>query len=365
MSVTSFQEIAIKRISPEAAGAVAITFDIPKRSRQQFSFEPGQYLTLRAQIDGTDVRRSYSISSARSHLSKYGEIEIGIRPVAGGVFSNWASTQLREGDKINVMPPEGRFCVKKQNALHRVGFAAGSGITPILSIVASTLEEQAHSKFTLIYGNRRTSSVMYNEALQDLKDKYPDRFTMIHILSQQSQEVDLMQGRIDSDKVKTIIAKLLPVKSMDEVFICGPQAMIEAVENTLIECGVPSHRVHSERFTSANAQAIKTQLNTVSKAMEISSDKNIHLSLVLDGKQHEIKMSRDEYVLDAAINAGLDLPFSCKAGVCSTCRCKVFAGEVAMDKNYTLETDEISMGYVLSCQSRAMSDKLTISFDHR
>ena len=183
MSTPHFQALTVKRVNPEAAGSVAVTFDVPPASRAAFQFEPGQYLTLRATVDGQDVRRSYSISSPRSRLSTAGELEIGIRQVPGGLFSSWAVHSLKAGDTLNVMSPDGRFTVRKQRAIHRVGFAAGSGITPILSIVASTLEEQPGSKFTLVLGNRRMSSVMFNEALQDLKDRYLDRLTLIHILS--------------------------------------------------------------------------------------------------------------------------------------------------------------------------------------
>ena len=365
MSSPSFHELSIKKVSQEAAGSVAITFDIPSESLEKFHFEPGQFLTLRADVNGQDVRRNYSISSPRSQFLKHGELEIGIRPVEGGVFSNWAATQLKAGDTLKVMPPEGRFTIKKPRAIHRVGFAAGSGITPILSIAATTLEEQTESKFTLIYGNRRMSSVMFNEALQDLKDRFPGRFTMIHILSQQAQEVDLLQGRIDADKIKSIIQALLPAKSMDEVFICGPEAMIEVTEKALIDSGVPANRVHSERFTTSASQAHKVQADIDASKQKTSSAKSVHMTILLDGKEHEVALSPDEHVLDAALNAGLDLPFSCKAGVCSTCRCKVTEGEVTMDKNFTLEADEMAQGFALSCQARAATQKLVISFDHR
>ncbi len=365
MSSPSFHELSIKKVSPEAAGSVAITFDIPSESLEKFHFEPGQFLTLRADVNGQDVRRNYSISSPRSQFLKRRELEIGIRPVEGGLFSNWAATQLKAGDTLKVMPPEGRFTIKKPRAIHRVGFAAGSGITPILSIAATTLEEQTESKFTLVYGNRRMSSVMFNEALQDLKDRFPGRFTMIHILSQQAQEVDLLQGRIDADKIKAIIDALLPAKSMDEVFICGPEAMIEVTEKALIDSGVPANRVHSERFTTSASQAHKVQADTDAAKEKTSSAKSVHMTIVLDGKEHEVALSPDEHVLDAALNAGLDLPFSCKAGVCSTCRCKVTHGEVTMDKNFTLEADEMAQGFALSCQARAATQKLVISFDHR
>jgi ring-1,2-phenylacetyl-CoA epoxidase subunit PaaE len=188
---------------------------------------------------------------------------------------------------------------------------------------------------------------------------------MIHILSQQAQEVDLLQGRIDADKVKAIIDALLPAKSMDEVFICGPEAMIEATEKALIDCGVPANRVHSERFTTSASQAHKVQADTDASKVKSASAKSVHMTVVLDGKEHEVALSSDEYVLDAALNAGLDLPFSCKAGVCSTCRCKVTEGNVSMDKNFTLEADDVSQGFALSCQARAATQKLVVSFDHR
>jgi ring-1,2-phenylacetyl-CoA epoxidase subunit PaaE len=365
MSALRFHELTVKRVSPEAAGSVAVTFDIPASERDAFNFEPGQFLTLRARVDGQDVRRNYSISSPRSRLAKAGELEIGIRPVEGGLFSNWAAQTLKAGARLEVMPPDGRFTVKKQRAIHRVGFAAGSGITPILSIAATTLEEQPDAKFTLVYGNRRMSSVMFNEALQDLKDRYRDRLTLIHILSRQAQEVDLLQGRIDGPKVKAIIDALLPVASMDEVFICGPEAMIEATEKALLEAGVPESRVYTERFTSGPAQAAKVQADTDAAPVRRAARKDVALTVILDGKAHEMQIGADEHVLDAALEAGLDLPFSCKAGVCCTCRAKVLCGEVVMDKNFTLEADEMAQGYVLSCQARATTKQLTVSFDER
>lgn len=365
MTALRFQELAVKRVSPEAAGAVAITLAIPEAERERFAFEPGQFLTLRATINGQDVRRSYSISSPRSRLAKAGELEVGIRPVEGGLFSNWAATSVKAGDTIQVMPPDGRFTVKKRRAIHRVGFAAGSGITPILSIAATTLEEQPESKFTLVYGNRRMSTVMFNEALQDLKDRYRDRLTLIHVLSRQAQEVDLLQGRIDGDKVREIIKALLPVGSMDEVFICGPDAMITATETALVEAGVPADRVRTERFTVGLPEGAKPVGAATAAAASAQAAKDIALTVVLDGKEHEIAIGPDEHVLDAALNAGLDLPFSCKAGVCCTCRAKVLEGSVVMDKNYTLEAPEVEQGFVLSCQARATTKRLLVSFDER
>lgn len=365
MSSPRFHQLQVKRITPEAAGSVAIAFDIPPDELERFHFEPGQFLTLRAHINGQDVRRNYSISSPRSRLDRSGELEIGIRPVQGGLFSNWAATQLKAGDRLDVMPPEGRFVVQKRNAIHRVGFAAGSGITPILSIAASTLEEQPDSKFTLVFGNRRMSSVMFNEALQDLKDRYPDRFTMIHILSRQAQEVDLLQGRIDGAKVRAIIDSLLPVNSMDEVFVCGPSAMIEATEQALQNAGVKPTRIRTERFASGPDVAAKVQADTDAAPGKGSATKLVQLMVLLDGKQHEVNLTPDEHVLDAALAAGLDLPYSCKGGVCCTCRAKVLEGSVTMDKNFTLQDAEVQQGFILSCQSRATSPRLVVSFDER
>ena len=362
MSAPHFHELKVKRVSPEAAGAVAIAFDIPAELRPAFAFEPGQFLTLRARINGQDVRRNYSISSPRSRFTRSGEIEVGIRPVENGLFSNWAATAIKAGDRISVMPPDGRFVVRKPRAIHRVGFAGGSGITPILSIAASTLEEQPHSKFTLVYGNRNMATIMFNEALQDLKDRFADRFTMIHILSSQAQEVDLLQGLINGDKVNALISTFLPVKSMDEVFICGPEPMMDATEKALIEAGVPASRVHTERF-NANAPS-GAQIVTID-APKASVARTVQLTVVIDGAEHQMAMAPTERVLDVALDAGLDLPFSCKAGVCCTCRAKVLCGEVTMDKNYTLEADEMAQGFILSCQARPVGEQLKVSFDHR
>ena len=365
MSVPHFHELTVKRVSPEAAGSVAVTFDIPRLLRETFRFEPGQYLTLRTRLDGQELRRNYSICSPRSRLERQGELEVGIRPVQGGRFSNWAVTALRPGQRLEVMPPEGRFTVQRPRALHRVGFAAGSGITPILSIAASTLEEQPESKFTLVYGNRRTATIMFNEALQDLKDRYPDRFTMIHVLSRQAQEVDLLQGRLDEAKVRAIMDALLPPASMDEVFICGPEAMIQSTERALLAAGVPAQRIRTERFTTGAAQAAKVQADVDAAGARAPAQAAAQAIVVLDGKQHEVSIGAGEAVLDAALEAGLDLPYSCKGGVCSTCRAKVLEGRVTMERNFGLTDDEVARGFVLTCQSHPETERLVLSFDER
>lgn len=366
MPAPPFHPLLVKRVTPEAGGAVAVTLDIPNDLRGVFQFEPGQFLTLQAPIQGELVRRNYSISSPKSLLFQAGELVVGIRPVAGGRFSNWAATHLQAGQTLLAMPPDGRFTVKRRRALHRVGFAAGSGITPILSIAATTLEEQVGSKFTLVYGNRRMASVMFNETLQDLKDRYPNRFTMVHILSRQAQEVPLLEGRIDGDKVRALAATLLPPASMDEVFVCGPEAMITATDTALRDLGVPPDRIRTERFTSptleATAPGAKQQ---VAPGTTDTAQGSVALTVVLDGKPHPLRMAPQDHVLDVALNAGLDLPYSCKGGVCCTCRAKVLEGAVVMDRNYTLEPWEMAQGFVLSCQARPTTNTLVLSYDER
>jgi ring-1,2-phenylacetyl-CoA epoxidase subunit PaaE len=289
--------------------------------------------------------------------------------VEGGVFSNWAVQHLHAGDTLQVMPPQGRFCVQRPRALHRVGFAAGSGITPILSIMASTLQDRPESKFTLVYGNRRMDSVMFNEALQDLKDTYPDRLTLIHILSRQAQEGPLLEGRIDGEKVNAIMQTLLPVKSMDEVFICGPEGMIEATEKALLAAGARKERVYAERFVSQATGETKTSRSidqqTGASAKKAKAQSAIALTVQLDGKSYDMGIESDDLVLDAALDHGLDLPYSCKGGVCCTCRAKVIEGQVEMARNFTLSEEEIAQGFVLSCQSRAKTSRVVISFDER
>jgi len=366
MTAFKFHDLPVSNITPEAAGAVAITFQVPEDLRNGFNFKAGQFLTLRASIDGNDVRRSYSISSSQNSYTQNGTLEVGIRPVQGGVFSNWAATKLKIGDVLRVMPADGRFIVQRTRAIHRVGFAAGSGITPSLSILASTLELQPESKFTLVYGNRRMDSVMFNEALQDLKDRYPNRLTLIHVFSRQAQEVPLLEGRIDAAKVKEIVKSLLPAASMDEVFICGPEAMIEATEKALLDVGVPARNIRTERFTSPTLEAMPAEARKqVVLGHALESKGEVALTIVLDGKKHQMQMSSSDKILDVALAAGLDLPYSCRGGVCCTCRAKVMQGSVVMEKNFTLEKWEAEQGFVLSCQAKPTSKEVVMSFDER
>ena len=358
-----FHPLSVKRVSPEAAGAIAITFGIPQPLRATFDFRPGQFLTLRAMLDGKEQRRSYSICSSRQRYATDGEIDIGIKPVQGGSFSNWATQSLRPGDKIEVLPPEGRFTPRVAGARHRVGFAAGSGITPLLSIIATTLAQESASSFTLVYGNQRQSTIMFSEALQDLKDSYPARFALIHVLSRQPQETALFNGRIDEAKVGELLRTLLPVGGIDEVFLCGPEGMIDAAGRALLAAGLAPDRLHAERFYSDGAMAAPS--GTLLDPVETSTAASTRLEIILDGKTHWLTMGPQDRVLDVALNAGLDLPYSCKGGVCCTCRARVLQGRAEMEKNYTLESWEIDKGFVLTCQSRPLTDVLVVSYDER
>lgn len=362
-----FHSLAVKRVTPDAAGSAAITFEVPAGLHKTFDFQPGQFLTLRAAIAGQETRRSYSICSPHQRYAQAREIDIGIKPVAGGSFSPWALEHLVPGRSIDVMPPDGRFTPRAAGARHRVGFAAGSGITPLLSIIASTLDSEPGASFTLVYGNQRVGSIMFNEALADLKDRYPARLTLIHLLSRQPQEVALLQGRLDETKVAELLRTLVPAGGIDEAFVCGPEGMIDATVRALEAAGVAPGRIHSERFFAAgSAVATKSIANNARPPRTAApNDSEIRLDVVLDGKTHHLAMGAGQRVLDAALEAGLDLPYSCRGGVCCTCRARVLQGSVAMEKNFTLEPWEIDKGFVLTCQARPLDGHLVVSYDER
>ena len=320
-------------------------------------------MTLKADINGQEIRRSYSICSSAKRYTDSHEIDIGIRALPGGLFSPWAVSHVKPGDRLFVMPPDGRFVSQNLQAIHRVGFAAGSGITPVLSIMASTLEQQADAQFTLVYGNRNMASVMFNEELQDLKDRFTHRVTLMHVLSRQAQEVELLQGRLDQAKVSQLLQSVLSPQTFDEVFVCGPADMIDSTTNALLLSGVPPERIHSERFLAPD-QTAKLPMADLQAAL-VEDEASVALTLVLDGKQHSLRMSPAQKILDVGLAAGLDLPYSCRGGVCCTCRAKVMQGSVAMEKNFTLEAWETKQGFVLACQSKPISHSVTLSFDER
>jgi len=314
---------------------------------------------VRADITGQSCRRSYSVCSTPERLLETGEIDIGVRAVTGGMFSVWANTELQVGQSLEAMPPEGRFVSTQDLARHTVCFAAGSGITPVLSLIANGLASNAHSRYSLVYGNQRMQSVMFNENLQDLKDQYPQRLSLIHVLSRQEQDIALLQGRIDEDKVKVLTSGLLPASDMDEVFVCGPSAMMQSTIAGLQRSGVAAERIHSEHFGDFSPQAKPTTRLPRADASAID------LHIICNGKQHSVSMSAEDNPLAAGLQAGLDLPYSCRNGVCCTCRAKVIEGRVSMNKNFTLTREEIAQGFVLSCQAKALTRKLVLSFDER
>ncbi len=376
MTSPRFHPLRVRRTAPDTHQAVVVTLAVPPECREHFRFAPGQFLTLRAQVGGRELRRSYSICSSTQRLAERDEIDIGIKAVDGGLFSNWAQRELRPGDVLEVMPPDGRFTPRAApqagagvapRAPHRVGFAAGSGITPILSIIESTLAADASARFTLVYGNQQASSVMFHERLQDLKDRYPTRLSLLHLLSRQAHEIALFNGRIDREKVQALLAGPLPAAGIDEVFICGPECMIDATEAALREAGLPPDRIHTERFVSPDAPtspppaAPKAKSSTARDAAQ----SEVALEIVLDGKTHALGMGAQDRVLDAALAAGLDLPYSCKGGVCCTCRARVLEGEVRMERNFTLEPWEVEKGFVLTCQAHPLTPRVRVSFDER
>lgn len=384
MSTPLFHALFVKCIEPLTAQATAITLAIPPDLRDTFTFTPGQFVNLRAMVDGESVRRSYSLCSTPAQLASAQEITVGIKRVEGGVFSTWATTALRVGDEIDVMPPDGRFTPKAAlvapqagaqadaqaqaniQGAHRLGLAAGSGITPILSIMAHTLATEPSSRFTLVYSNQRSNTIMFHEALQDLKDRYAGRVSLIHVLSRQPQEVDLLHGRLDEAKVTALLNQLVPTVHIAEVFICGPEAMIESAERALAKAGVAPACVHTERFATGSQFTTKTiAARADSTAQNTDTAYEFSLEVILDGKGHSFGMHASDNVLDTALAGNLDLPYACKAGVCCTCRAKVLEGKVTMEKNFTLEQWEIDKGFVLTCQAHCASKRVVVSYDER
>jgi ring-1,2-phenylacetyl-CoA epoxidase subunit PaaE len=333
-----------------------LTLDVPEEYRHSFQFIPGQHLTLRATLDGEDLRRSYSICSAPSD----GALRIAIKRAQDGLFSTWANTHLQAGHTIDVMEPSGRFHVPLQpdSARHHLAFASGSGITPILSIMKATLEGEPQSRFTLVYGNRASSSVLFKENLASLKDRYLDRVTLVYILSREHQDIDLFNGRIDRAKTCSLLEHWIDPADIDMCYICGPQTMMEQVSEALREHGIYEDRITIELFSSTAPH--KPRANLVSASDKVES----RVTVIQDGRQRSFTIERNKLtILDSALAQGIDLPHSCKGGVCSTCRCKMTKGEVEMDVNFALEDYEVARGFILTCQSYPLTNELVLDFD--
>ena len=336
--------------------SMAITFAMPERLASTFAFVQGQYLTLRAVIDGGEVRRSYSICSAVQDK----RLQIAIKKIAGGAFSTWATSHLMPGLSIDVMPPQGNFHIllQPERARHVMCFAAGSGITPMLAIIKTMLLAEPLTRITLVYGNRSSSSVMFKEELEDLKDTYLSRLNLVWVMSRESQDIDLFNGRIDYDKTTELLTRWVDPASVDAAFTCGPHEMMLAVTQALQDKGVDKSRIKAELFGSP--------LPAKPRALQVNVDasEQCDVEVVLDGSRRSFTMPKNGMSLvDAGLKAGIDMPYACKGGVCSTCRAQVLVGEVDMDNNFALKDYEVARGFVLCCQSFPVSNKLVIHFN--
>ena len=355
--MSAFHSLSIHSTRIEARDTLVVRFAVPEYLREIFHFTQGQYLTLRTNIENEEVRRSYSICSAVQD----GVLEVAIKKIQDGLFSNWAAQHLQVGAAIDVMPPMGKFFtpLAPENKKHYLAFCAGSGITPIYSIIKTTLLTEPQSRFTLVYGNRASSTMIFRTALSDLKDQFLNRFNFINVMTREQQDAELFNGRINAEKCATLCQQWINLNDIDLTFICGPEQMMQDVSATLIKLGLDKSQIKTELF-AANA-ATK---NRRAESVRTHSDSQCDVTVVLDGRQFTFSMDKDKQsVLEAGLSQGLDLRYSCKGGVCSTCRCKVTEGKVDMDMNYALEDYEIARGFVLSCQSFPATNTLTIDFD--
>ncbi len=355
----AFHRLTVEQVRRETPDSISVRFEVPEHLCDAYAFTPGQYLTLRATIDGQDLRRSYSICCVPDD----GYLRVGIRRVDGGRFSTWANESLAAGDEIDVMTPDGRFTVDidPNGAREVLAIAAGSGITPVLSIVRAVLEGERGSEVTLVYGNRETASIMFREEIEDLKDRFVERFRLIHMLSRQAQDVDLFNGRVDRGSLMALAGvELIDPANADDIFLCGPGQMIEDAQDFCQSMGAAAQAIHIERFTPAeDAQPAQPSQSTVEAAKA-----GVSVSVVLDGLRKQFVLDDPKLtVLKAAEQAGLDLPFSCAGGMCATCRCRLVEGKVEMAVNYALQPWELEAGFVLACQSRPTTDRLVLDFD--
>lgn len=361
MARAQFHRLQVRDVRPETTDAISVSFEVPADLRDAYRFLPGQFLTLRERIDGEELRRSYSVCSGCPDYETGAELRVAIKRVAGGRFSNWANDTLRAGDTLDVMTPDGRFQVPldPQKRRRHVGFAGGSGITPMLSLIKTTLAVEPQSEFTLVYGNRTIASIMFLEELEELKNRYMDRLRLYHVLSDESQEMQLLHGLLDESKCAQIINALELADTIDEAFICGPEPMMLAAEKALATAGVVASKIHVERFGLAPPAAIV-------HAPVSDETAGAEVVMIIDGKQRRLKVAFDgPSILEGGLAIGADLPYACKAGVCCTCRARVLEGEVRMDRNFTLEQAEMDRGFVLTCQSHPVSDRVVLSYDER
>ena len=355
-----FHPLKVKEIRRETNDCVSVLFDVPKELSGKFRFVQGQNLTLKANLNKEEVRRSYSICSSPFD----NQLRVAIKKVEGGLFSTFANEQLKPGDVLDVMEPSGKFHTPL-DASHKknyVAVAAGSGITPVLSLIKTTLQTEPQSSFTLIYGNRNRSSIIFFEELEGLKNKYIDRFTLLHILSREKTDTDLHFGRITAAKLKAL-SRLVDYSAADEFFICGPEEMIFEVKEFLESSGIHKKKIHFELFTSPGQKSPTVNNRQITEA----TGANCNITITLDGRSITFKQPLDSNttILDGALKQGADLPYACKGGMCCTCKAKLLEGEVNMEVHWGLEEDEINEGFILTCQSHPRTDKVVIDFDDR
>lgn len=357
---THFHSLRVKSITPDTDEAVIVSFDVPAALQNDFQFTQGQHLTLRTHLNGKEERRSYSICSGVDD----GELRIGVRHVSGGVMSSWINQSLKAGEQIDVLPPEGRFFVPVDASLarHYLGIAGGSGITPILAIMKTVLAREPLSRFTLIYGNRRQASTMFKEELEDLKNRYLTRLTLHTVFSQEHMDSPLNSGRLTQAKLGEFLGSLIKPQNLNHIFVCGPHGFNDEADAALLAAGVPTEHIHIERFgVPVDAAGVKAK-----PTVQAGDAPQAMIQIIRDGLSREIEF-RTEHgnVLDAAAAAGLEVPYSCKSGVCCTCRAKLMEGKVRMDRNFALEKHEVEAGFVLTCQAHPLTERVVISFDER
>jgi ring-1,2-phenylacetyl-CoA epoxidase subunit PaaE len=345
-----FHTLTVASVERLCDDAVAVTFDVPEHLRSAYDFEAGQSLTLRRIIDGEDHRRDYSICARAGERPR-----VGVRLIPGGRFSQWLVDEVRTGDEVEVQTPRGSFRARPDGGRHLL-IAAGSGITPMISI-ASTVLTHPRSRVTLLYGNRTSGSVMFAEEIADLKDRYGSRFEVVHVLSREPRDVELFSGRLTGDRLRQLLTLLVPVPAVDHVWLCGPFAMITDARAVLEGLGVGPDRIHAELFFVDEPPPV------LERAEAVPSGATTSVTMVLDGRSTTCRQSREQTVLDGAQKTRADLPFACKGGVCGTCRAQVTAGKGDMRRNYALDDGEVERGFVLTCQTYPLSEELTVDFD--
>ncbi|MDW4496455.1 1,2-phenylacetyl-CoA epoxidase subunit PaaE [Sulfitobacter sp. D35] len=354
--MAQFHELLVTDVRKTIRDAVVVT--LKPANGGDFDFTQGQYLTFRRNFDGTELRRSYSVCAGRHE----GILQVGIKKVDGGAFSTWANEELAAGMTLEAMPPMGSFHtpLDAAQAKNYLGFAGGSGITPVLSILKTVLAEEPRSTFTLVYANRGVNTIMFREDLEDLKNSYMGRLNVIHVLESDALDIELFQGRVDEEKCAALFRHWIDIENVDTAFICGPEPMMLGIASALRAQGLTDGQIKFELFASAQPGRLKRREGVASGA---TSEKATEASVTLDGSARSFRMDKDQSILDAALENALDAPYACKAGVCSTCKCKVLEGEVEMIANHALEDYEVERGYVLSCQAYPLTDRVVVDYD--